>query len=432
MDRNAHNAHNARTPRFTLCSAMVAALLAGCTGQTPLAGAGNAPTAGAQPGDDVGAAADEAVVRAEGRVAKTPRAAAARSALAQAYLAAGRFGAAATTFEDAVALGDRSPRTGLGLALSYVGAERNAEALDVLGRWRRALPASDYGLAVALAGRPAEAVAVLSDAVRAGENTPKLRQNLAYAYALDGRWAEARVIASQDVPPDQLDARMGEWAARARPGLGQARVASLIGAPLRADPGQPVALALAGFDHAPRTALAAPVAELPAAGAGAPAPGEEPEPAPQPAAVPPVRSAIERAFAEGIAAHAAPRREQAGEQAGEQTGQQKERQAGQQTGERGAHLVQLESFTTREGAQRAWGIYQRRNPALRGHALRITEAEVHGRRYFRVAAEGFARGAAESMCSRVRQSGGDCFAYQSGRPAPGTVGAGRRGRLAGR
>jgi Flp pilus assembly protein TadD len=409
---------NARAAGFTLCSAMVAALLAGCAGQPSLAGA-SAPMTDAPLGE---AAADKALAKAEARVARSAGNAAARAELAQLYLAAGRFDSAATTFADAVALGDRSPRTGLSLALAQIGSGRNAQALQVLSRWQGQIPAGDFGLALALAGQPAQAVEVLSAALRGGENNPKLRQNLAYAYALDGRWAEARVIAAQDVPADQLDARLQEWASHARPEQAPMRVAGLLGTPLRADPGQPAALALNGGEPAPRLAVAAVPAPTPAE---VPAPAElpavrtgesfwganQPEPAAIPAAyeapaparalapapTPAKRTSIERAFAHGVA----PR------------------------GGQGGHLVQLGSFATREGAQRAWGIFVKRNPALRDHALRVTEARVNGRTYFRVAAEGFDRGSAQSLCSGVKQGGGACLAYADDRAKPG-VAAGPR------
>ncbi|MEJ2457670.1 MAG: tetratricopeptide repeat protein [Novosphingobium sp.] len=204
---------HARTAGFAVCTAMAAALLVGCSAHAPLASSGAPATSG----DAAGIGQDGAIAKAEERVAKSPRDASDRIDLAQAYLAAGRFESAATTFQDAVSLGKDSPRIGLGLALSYIGSGRNAEALTVLNRWRNDIPVSDLGLALALAGRPSQAVDLLSDALRGGEDTPKTRQNLAYAYALDGRWAEARIIAAQDVPPDQLDARLSEWAVGARP-----------------------------------------------------------------------------------------------------------------------------------------------------------------------------------------------------------------------
>ncbi len=376
---------------LAICTAMGAVLLVSCAGQAPFARAGSS----AAPGEP----ADKDLSRAEQRVARSPRDASARAALAQSYLAAGRFDSAATTFEDAISLGDQSPRTGLSTALAYIGAGRGAEAMAVLQRFRNGISASDYGLAVALAGRPDAGVDILTDVVRGGENTPKARQNLAYAYALDGRWREARLIASQDVPADQLDARLGEWAKAARPDQSRARIAGLIGAPLRSDPGQPTMLALNAPAAAPQFAKAeipapAPEAELPPVQSGesfwgAYQPQDE-APVPPPA---PARAAVRPA----------------------------PKPAAPKVAVSGTHLVQLGSFRTMDGAKKAWGIFQSRNPALKGHDLRITEAKVNGLTYYRVAAGGFDQRTAQSVCSSVRKGGNPCLAYAQQRPLPGSV-----------
>lgn len=432
--KNRH-ASSARTAGFTLCSAMVAALLAGCAGgHTTVAGTG-ADKGSALGAAMPGAVGDGELATVESRVAKAPRNVAARVALAQGYLAAGRFESAAQTFEDAVVLGDSSARTGLSLALAYIGCNRNAQALEVLERHAQQLPATDYGLAVALAGHPQEGVAILSAAVKSGANTPKARQNLAYAYALDGRWAEARVVASHDVSGEELDARLQEWASIARAGLARQQVAGLLGAPLRGDPGQPAALALnAPSETSSRTMMAAaePVAvlaaaaELPAVEEAATVPAA-PVLADGSAAVTRVavevpassRSTIERAFDGSLT--------KAPKVAVRQTVAQAPAVFSKAVSAPGSHIVQLGSFSTMEGAKRAWAIFQRRDPALRGHAMRITEADVNGRRYYRVAAEGFARGAAQSMCSTVKGRGGECLAYEGSRVVSGAV-ASRAGR----
>jgi len=429
-----HTNNNTRNAGFTLCSAMVAALLAGCAGQPTVASADSAQVGDAQSVGQGEGISDAGLAKIEARVAQSPKNAALRAQLAQGYLAAGRFESAATTFEDAVSLGDQTPRTGLSLALSYIGSGRNAEALGVLTHWRAQLPASDYGLGIALAGQPADAVTVLSEALRGGQNTPKMRQNLAYAYALDGRWAEARVIASQDVPADQLDARLGEWGSRARPEFGQARVAGLLGAPLRTDPGQPVALALADAQHAPRMAAAAPAptTELPAVAPSEMALAPEPAAAPAFAEAPAAAPAASPVSAPALAFAAAPTVQEAPRSSIERAfdGSLARVQQPRATTVPGKHVVQLGSFSTMDGAKRAWAIYQRRDASLHGHSLRITEAEVRGRRYFRVAAVGFERGRAASLCSTVKQRGGECFAYEGSRPLPGAIDTNKPARLA--
>lgn len=428
------NTH-ARFAGLAACSAMAAALLVGCAARAPLASAGASP---AVADDRTGTEADKAVAAAEKRVGRSPRDASSRLALAQAYLDAGRFESAATTFQDAQSLGEDTPRIGLGLALAYIGSGRNAEALTVLSHWRNDIPASDLGLALALAGRPEQAAGVLSDAVRNGDNTPKTRQNLAYAYALGGHWAQAQIIAAQDVPADQLEARLREWGSRARPEQFQSRVAALIGAPVRADAGQPAALALnapvpGGPDDA-RIAAAAPVAvPQPVAAAELPAIAA----APQPAAVAPAAKAPEveapevedaSAFAQAFASQPAPLATSAASvpkiENAKFVSQPKVAPLGAARSAYvagGTHLVQLGSFRTREGASRAWNIFVDRNPGLKDHTMRITEAEVRGQRYFRVAAEGFDRGGAASLCSTLRDRGHGCFAYAGTRTLPGAL-----------
>lgn len=426
-----------RIAGLALCSAAVIALLPGCAGQTTLAGSTGAPAVRAV----IEGNGDAAVAKAEQRVARVPQSASARAELAQAYLAAGRFDSAATTFEDVAALGGDNARVGLGMALAYIGAGRHDEAFAVLGRWRGEMPASDFGLAVALAGQPAMGVAVLSEAVRGGNGNAKTRQNLAYAYALAGLWSQARLIASQDVPADQIDARLAEWAAKARPEASRERVAGLIGAPLREDSGQPVALALGGRDNAAQMAVAeapAPARELPpvqfgqsfekvADPAGA-VPAAEPvvqesfalaaeEPAPLTSnkfvskpviqQVAKSESTFEATFDRMSTARTAPAA--------------KPKPAAKSRAASRTHLVQLGSFTTRAAAERAWAIFVQRDPALKNHTVRITEAEVNGRRYYRVAAQGFDRVSAASVCASAKRRGDGCLAYSEQRPLPGTV-----------
>lgn len=398
--------------------AMAIALLAGCAGHSAVVSAGKVPAAREGSGSE-----DKSIARLEAQVARSPRNASARAELAQAYLAAGRFASAATTFEDAASLGDNDARLGLGQALAYIGSGRNAEALNVIDRWRAEIPASDLGLALALAGRPDQGVGVLTDAIRGGDASVKSRQNLAYAYALDGRWSEARVIASQDVPADQIDARLAEWATRARSDQYQVRVAGLLGAPVRVDAGQPVALALNGAEQITQVARA-----------------EVNTPSAAPAELPPVEAATapqtpQLALAEAQnfePKQAVPASEmpspfvQAFVQPGLSRAQMSAtvRSAHVKSPARGSfqsatHFVQLGAFSTLENAKRAQAIFAARHPLLKGHAMRITEAQVNGRHFFRVAAEGFGQGSAQSTCAVLRQRGGACFAYAGKGNIPG-------------
>lgn len=383
---------------------------------------------------------EKAIQLGESVVAANPNEPTYRALLGQTYLKAGRFESASAAFNDAMKLGDSTARTALGLALSNSAQGRTREAVAILDDWRDAIPAADLGLALALAGETSRGVAILADALRSGENTPKLRQNLAYAYALDGRWREARVMAEQDVPADQLDARISEWAARAKPEDHQIRIAGLLSVPVRADPGQPRALALgndqgreqlaietAATKAAPQLAAKdelPPAAEAPAALAQyrpVDAPVEAPVAYDNPyaanaAGTPVVQPLPQNYAAAQPAPDAAARPAQAAKKpsglAVRKTGL-RPRQGAAKTkyGFGSSHNVQLGSFLSQQGARRAWGIYAARNPELKGYRMTITQAQVRGRTYFRVAAAGFNGKGASGLCSTVKSRGMACFAY---------------------
>lgn len=198
---------------------------------------------------------EKALAQAEAAVALNPRNADLRRTLANAYLANGRFSSARQSLDDALALGDQSARTVISLALMHVAEGRNQAAQALLRDNRDIIPASDYGLAMALAGDTRLGVDVLADQVRAGENSAKVRQNLAFAYALDGRWREAQIMVGQDLDPGVAQERIAEWARLAHPQAHVQRVASVLGvSPSDNDPGQPVQLALVNTPSMAETA----------------------------------------------------------------------------------------------------------------------------------------------------------------------------------
>lgn len=267
--------HNITIKGLAVSTAMAGALLSGCT-------TGNAPSADIAAANAVEAMADgkheRAIRHAESAVQAEPHNASYRAMLGKAYLDAGRFASAQTSFQDAMALGDTSPRTALSLALSLTAQARYSNAAALLNDWETEIAVADLGLALALAGQPERGIHLMTNSIRAGENTVKMRQNLAFAYAVAGRWREARLMASQDVPADQVSDRMQQWAEMASPLAYQQRVAGLLGVPSGvADEGQPVHLALANnpsIDQlaAEATAVAAVDAngELPAVADAAP------------------------------------------------------------------------------------------------------------------------------------------------------------------
>jgi Flp pilus assembly protein TadD len=250
-------------------------------------------------GDDIGLASKaalalaakdlpNAILYAERAVARTPDDAGFRALLGNSYFAAGRFHSAEMAYKDALSIYSEQPQVVLKLALAQIALGKHGEALGTLHANRFTLRPADYGLALALAGKPADAVDVLLAAARDTGADARLRQNLALAYAFSGDWTQARTVAAQDVPADKLDARIQQWMQLAKPQTASAQVAALIGVtPAAVDAGQPVRLALVKPDTLlAKVAPAAPVVAV----APVPAPVRVAAPvaarAPAPVAVP--------------------------------------------------------------------------------------------------------------------------------------------------
>ena len=429
-----------------------------------------------------------AVQAAEAAVTADPRNSSHRMTLGNAYLNAGRFASAATSYEDAMALGNNSARAALSLALTLTGQARYAEASSLLNDWEGEIAASDLGLALALSGEPERGIHILSNAIRGGDNTVKSRQNLAYAYAVAGRWREARMMVAQDVPAHEVGDRMAEWAQHTHAGAYRARVASLLGVPSNTrDSGQPVHLALANYPDTPLLAAnatsqpvpAAPeLAALDAERISVPASGGELPSVGAPAAIAP-RSAAPTSFANAFAADdapaseapaspefvsmgyasspvvqpipaprtasapAAPRYAAASAVSAPVASAAPRRTAAvstpaiarpalatgatSPTSITSSHLVQLGSFLSEAGAQRAWGIYVDRYPELANREPVITQAVVNGRNYWRVSAGGFDNASSRAMCNRVDASNGEgCISWAANSPLPGAIDTGVR------
>ncbi|MGQ7830928.1 SPOR domain-containing protein [Altererythrobacter sp. Z27] len=442
-------------PKIALAvsTALVSIALSGCA--TSAAPPAQASAAKAQVALEKGQFS-KAVSHAESAVLADPRNAQSRALLGAAYLEAGRFQAAATSFSDAMELGDSDPRTVLSYALAQIALGNSREAVDALDGARNDIDPADLGLALALAGDANEGVAVLSDALRSGQSSAKLRQNLAYAYALQGNWRAARVMVAEDVPADMVSDRIGEWAELAAPEYYQQRVASLLQVSPSHDGGQPAQLALANFpshgqmvadaagdiagpelaaSEVPQVAVAQPVE--------APAPAPSPKPvatqtvavafaqdstpvAPKPAAAPAQRVATGPVVQQLPSDYKKPAAKPAAPASRLAASSSQRRMAATADSGSNTHLVQLGSFASRASAERAWGIYQTRYPQLSGRDVVITEAVVRGKTYFRVAAAGYGARSATAMCQTVKSGGKGCIAYAASRPLPGAVDRGIR------
>jgi Flp pilus assembly protein TadD len=388
---------------------------------------------------------DPAQTAMEQAVALSPRDAGYRQLLADIYLKQGRFASARTTYADVLELDPSNVRAGLSVALIQIaqGNPRAAAARleDLEGR----APAADVGLAFALAGRADRAVQILEEAARGPGATARTRQNLALAYAMTGDWRRARAVAAQDLSPAELPARLQQWAAFARPGAGQARVAALLGVTPVQDAGQPVRLALAPA-AAPNEAFAE-AAPVPVPDAPAPAPAPAPVPAApavyaqaRPAEAPafwvptaqsyqaPPEAPVERADvpAEPVAPPPAVRVQYASaartlvapepaliraasvNRVPVSVFQRARPQVSIENGSAPV-VVQLGAFSNEGNAERAW-LQASARYGLEGRRPLTTTIDMNGRTLNRVSVSGFASaGDAQRLCGQIRSAGGACF-----------------------
>jgi Flp pilus assembly protein TadD len=442
MDRSIKTGFTAPRLALAVTTALAGLALVGCATAAPR---GDMSFASAQTALAKGQT-DKAIIHAEAAVLAEPRNPGFRALLGAAYLEAGRFQSAATSFEDALDLGNEDPRTVLSLALARTATGDGKAAVKVLDDNARLIDPADLGLAYALAGQPERGVHVLINAVRSAEQaTPKLRQNLAYTYALAGNWRAARVMAAEDVPADQLDARLTEWALMSAPEHFQQRVATMLGVTPRADDGQPQQLALANFPaQEVMVAEAATQADAPVVAVASPAPA--PVQAPVAAPVAAAKPSFAEAFAQPVAAPAArPATARGGiqfvsnpvvqELPARPAARVAQRRMAATAGftapaasgkDAGTHLVQLGAYSSKVEAERGWTVLKGKFPQLKDRNVVITEAVVGGRTFWRVAAEGFGKSSAQAMCGTVKSAGRGCFAYAASSPPAGAVDRGVR------
>ena len=409
--------------KMSVSALVLGATLASCTapgGERPAAYSAKAQKALARGNAQV------ALTNAEAAVMADPRNAGYRSSLGQAYLANGRFLSAERSFEDAMELGDESPRTVISMALAQIANGNGRDAQFVLSQYQTILPGGDYGLALALAGDTRQGVNVLENEVRNGANSGKVRQNLAMAYALDGRWREARAMAMQDVAPAEVDARLLQWVQMAQPESYQQRVASLLGVTPQADAGQPARLALANTPEMAATIadIAAPETEADMQFSNADANAlESPDSLASYAGEPTqfaMASENDVAVAPLIQAMQAPVKIPAQTVAAPRPASSVAAPAsGSANVANGAYIVQLGAFSSVSGAERAWKIYTGRHASLKGFDYAQSQVKSGGRTLYRLAAAGFGNaGSAMSLCNGIKASGGTCIVRQVGNSSP--------------
>jgi Flp pilus assembly protein TadD len=394
----------------------LATVMAGCAAPQQ-----HAASASSQPSGEVGlatralaalAANDPAtaVNYAEQAVTRTPDDATFRAILANAYFAAGRFASAEAAFKDALTIQANQPQVILKLALAEIAQGKNDEAVALLDTSRSALDPADYGLALALAGRADAAIAALEPAARAAGADARVRQNLALSHALAGDWTAARAIAAQDVPADQLDARIQQWMGLANPAKPGARLASLIGVtPAASDPGEPVRLALAkpGAQLALATPVEAPLPQL-AEAVPPPLPPLEAAPGDAPSIAPAVADAPSApAFTPEVTAPPPP--PPVFKPARVVHAALPKVAVRRATGKSSA-VVQIGAYSNAQRVAAAWSSAAHRYGALRAYTPMSARFDSGKGTFYRLSVKGFGSvGEANSLCASIRRGGGTCF-----------------------
>lgn len=357
-----------------------------------------------------------AVTLAEAAVAFDPENGEYRKLLGETYLFAGRFVSAAQALKEALSLDPANGRTALNLALAQVATGDWTTARETLETHAATIPASDRGLAFALAGDPGTAVAVLGDAARQPGADAKTRQNLALSLALAGQWQQAKAVAAVDLPPDQVDARIMQWASFSRPQNAYDQVASLLHVTPIADDGRPDRLALVrpiavavaaqqvadpvdrympgatSVDSAGTVEIAAPAIVAPTGEQIVFAERSEilqavpvaPAPARRAAAVKPV--APERGSMGAVKPEPATFRQAQGQ-----------------------WFVQLGAYDSGAVARDAWGRAVKRIAVLNGMTPSSMAVTTSAGSFQRLSVGGFSRADAVALCGKVRAKGGSCF-----------------------
>lgn len=374
------------------------------------------------------------VALAEAAVSASPRDGSYRALLGQAYLNDGRFASASAALTEAMELGVKDNNTVLALTLAHIAQGKTNDAMALLNENRDTLPASDTGLALALAGDLESSIYVLTEAARAEGASARTRQNLALAYALSGRWAQARILASQDLSLAKLEGRMAEWSKLAEEPSAPLRVANLIGAKAQADGGMPVRLALANFSDVQMAAAPEPVrlasADPAPVDAFAPPPPVASEatirtvelPMPQRDAngVVPVTELPSPTAAPVIMAEAKPYRAEPGkrpfaEQARELAAKFVPQIAAFDAKKPSGWAVQLGAYDTLGIAKEKWGSLKKKNGQLATLPASSHAANVKGRTFYRLTVNGITSQAdAKRLCSELRADGQQCFVRQMG------------------
>jgi hypothetical protein len=312
---------------------------------------------------------------------------------------------------------------------------------------------------------------MLIDLVRSGKSDARGRQNLALAFALDGRWAESRAVAMQDTPADRIEAQLSGWATLAGPQAGgPQQVATMLGVAPTADPGLPTALALAQPAPAAAPVALASVEAPPAVVAPAPIPLLTPPAPVLPVAVAaaPVAPAVKLAMTAPAPAHMAVAQIRpvvvpfdsapasipfvnapaaavvlaAAQQAwvtlapkappllrrpvaqlpappAARTAPTLVKNSPVMVPHAGGYVVQLGAYARGDAIQNAWSKAARLMPRLAGYNPTRAEFSFAGGALVRLSVAGFdTRADAVKLCTEIKARGGNCFVRAAAGDAP--------------
>ena len=380
-----------------------------------------------------------AIPLAERAVERSPRDAGFRALLGNCYLAAGRFSSAEAAYRDSLTtLVATQPQIILKLALVQIAQGKNDEAKLLLAEAQGLLDPADTGLALALAGDPQSAVGLLEQVARTAGADSRTRQNLALAYAFSGNWEQARTIAAQDVPADQLDSRIQQWMVLAKPARASDQVAAFIGIqPVAGDPGQPVRLALNKTEPV-RQVAAEPIGDVPqgltstATVELAPVPEPSSEPAVVASAEPPAMpEAVSAAIVEPAPApvamvaqaaaisEARPALSPAAVRLSDPVPSLRKASAPRLAKGKSRTVVQIGAYSSRERIAAAWSKVAGKHGSLK-HYVPVT-ARFTGAKgtVYRLAVRGFdSDRQAVNLCNSLKRAGAACFVRSVSGDAP--------------
>ncbi|MCL6740359.1 tetratricopeptide repeat protein [Sphingomonas sp. RB56-2] len=379
-----------------------------------------------------------AISLAERAVENSPRDAGFRALLGNCYLAAGRFASAEAAFKDSLTLVAQQPQIILKLALVEIAQGKNDEAKYLLAQAQGVLDVADVGLALALAGDPQNAIAVLDPAARAVGADSRTRQNLALAHALAGNWEQAKIVAGQDVPGDQLDARIQQWMALAKPARASDQVAAFIGIqPVASDPGQPVRLALNQVENV-RQAAAEPIGDVPQGLTStatvelppAPEPQAEPvvlasaEPAPVADVVPaamiePTPAPVAAAMPAPAISEARPALSPAAVRLSDPVPSLRKASAPRLAKGKSRAVVQIGAYSSRDRINAAWSKATGKHASLKRFVPVTARFTASSGTFYRLAVKGFdSDREAVSLCNSLKRAGASCFVRTTSGDAP--------------